>query len=125
MKGLISNIYAIERKDERTNNSEWESYGNKMLLWHGTTAQNIVGILQSGFRIGPSNAGFNGTLFGKGVYFADTISKALVYTHNYHYHNRNKSKKVEKKYVFLCEVLLGTMKEYVSPTQPPKTIPGK
>ena len=63
---MISAIYAIERKDERENISEWDDYGNKMLLWHGTKAENVMGIMQTGFRIAPSDAHNTGTMFGQG-----------------------------------------------------------
>jgi hypothetical protein len=53
IKGLISNIFAIERREEREKISSWDKHGNKMLLWHGTKAENMVGILQTGFRISP------------------------------------------------------------------------
>lgn len=129
MKGLISNIFAIERQNERDNISNFDKHGNKMLLWHGTKPENIVGILQTGFRIAPPNSNHTGSMFGQGVYFADMVSKALNYTNYYHhynyYGNDDKKKKMDKKYLFLCEVALGNMKEYIRATNPPKNIPGK
>jgi hypothetical protein len=112
-KGLISNIFAIERKEERENISKWDKHGNKMLLWHGTKAENMVGILQTGFRISPPEASQTGNHFGKGLYFADNFSKSYQYTHNYsnHYYYHNQKKKMPKKYLLLCEVALGKMKE--------------
>ena len=85
IKGLISNIFAIERKEERENISEYDKYGNKMLLWHGTTAANIVGILQTGFRIAPPDSNHTGSMFGRGIYFADMFSKSIGYTHRRYY----------------------------------------
>lgn len=114
IKGLISNLFAIERKDERENISQWDTNGNKMLLWHGTKAENMVGILQTGFRISPPEAYSSGNLLGNGVYFADTFSKCYAYTHNHysHYHGQQNNKiKKPKKYALLCEVALGKMKE--------------
>lgn len=112
IKGLISNIFAIERREERENISKWDKHGNKMLLWHGTKAENMVGILQTGFRISPPESSQTGNLFGNGLYFADMFSKSYNYTHNYNYGYRNKpNSKKPKKYVLLCEVALGKMKE--------------
>lgn len=118
IKGLISNIFAIERRDERENISKWDKHGNKMLLWHGTKAENMVGILQTGFRISPPESSQTGTLFGNGLYFADTFSKCYNYTHSFGYYNYNRrnrqNAKKPKKYVLLCEVALGKMKEVAS-----------
>lgn len=102
-------MFAIERKDERQNISKWDDKGNKMMLWHGTKAENIIGILQSGFRIAPDEAYRTGDILGNGVYFADTFGKALNYTDSY-YSARYKSYH-PKLYLFLCEVALGKMKE--------------
>lgn len=113
-KNLISNIYAIERKGEKDLSQKWSTKGNKMLLWHGTKGENLVGILQNGFRIAPSDARKTGSMFGEGIYFADIFNKALQYsqTNNFHRFNRDlKKTKPSKRYVFLCEVNLGKMKK--------------
>jgi hypothetical protein len=112
-KTNIVNIYAVERLGERENIKTWDKIGNKMLLWHGTKPENIVGILQTGFRIAPACAESTGAMFGPGVYFTDLFSKAYNYTsgnqfHTYGGFGQNKKKvKAPKKYVFLCEVALG------------------
>ena len=66
MNRFIANIFAIERQDERENISKWEKYGNKMMLWHGTKPENLIGILQTGFRIAPPDVSRTGSLFGEG-----------------------------------------------------------
>lgn len=110
-KTSISNVYAVERIGERENIKTWDKIGNKMLLWHGTKPENIVGILQTGFRIAPACAETTGAMFGPGVYFTDLFSKSYNYTTGVNYHgfgNQQKNKiKPPKKYVFLCEVALG------------------
>ena len=53
--------------------------GNDMLLWHGSRISNFVGILSSGLRIAPPEAPSSGYLYGKGLYFADMLSKSLMY----------------------------------------------
>lgn len=70
-RNFISSIYCVERKDERENIKNWDEYGNKILLWHGTKKENLVGIMQTGFRIAPPSASSSGSMFGEGVYFAD------------------------------------------------------
>lgn len=126
---LIANIYAADRRSERGVGGKWAKLPNKMLLWHGTRGENLIGILQTGFRIAPSDASRTGSLFGEGIYFADTFSKSFQYANTSNNHmwgfrnnrkfgseDNNKPVKKAKKYMFLCEVSLGTMKVLTSPT---------
>jgi len=56
--------------------------GNKQqLLWHGSRVSNFVGILSQGLRITQTEAPVTGYMFGKGVYFADLVSKSANYCH--------------------------------------------
>ncbi len=57
-----------------------EPIGNKVLLWHGSRLTNYVGILSQGLRIAPPEAPVTGYMFGKGVYFADAVSKVRAHT---------------------------------------------
>lgn len=74
-----------------------------MLLWHGSRLTNYVGILSQGLRIAPPEAPSTGYMFGKGVYFADMVSKSA----NYCYTNPNSNIGC----MILCEVALGDMNE--------------
>ena len=65
-KDFIAAVYAVERPNERENIKQHYDKGNKMLLWHGTRKENLVGIMQTGFRIAPSNAARTGSMFGEG-----------------------------------------------------------
>eukprot|EP00922_Rhytidocystis_sp_ex-Travisia-forbesii_P045177 GHVS01067348.1.p1 GENE.GHVS01067348.1~~GHVS01067348.1.p1 ORF type:complete len:1044 (+),score=135.20 GHVS01067348.1:265-3396(+) len=53
--------------------------GNRVLLWHGSRLTNWVGILSNGLRIAPPEAPSTGYMFGKGLYFADVVSKSANY----------------------------------------------
>ncbi|KAG2049839.1 PARP-domain-containing protein [Suillus hirtellus] len=53
--------------------------GDRMLLWHGSRTTNFAGILKQGLRIAPPEAPVTGYMFGKGVYFADVMSKSAGY----------------------------------------------
>ncbi|KAH7930598.1 PARP-domain-containing protein [Leucogyrophana mollusca] len=53
--------------------------GDRMLLWHGSRTTNFAGILKQGLRIAPPEAPVTGYMFGKGVYFADMMSKSANY----------------------------------------------
>ena len=52
---------------------------NRMLLWHGSRTSNFAGILSQGLRIAPPEAPVTGYMFGKGIYFADMVSKSANY----------------------------------------------
>ncbi|RPD56226.1 PARP-domain-containing protein [Lentinus tigrinus ALCF2SS1-6] len=57
--------------------------GERLLLWHGSRTTNFAGILKQGLRIAPPEAPVTGYMFGKGVYFADMMSKSANYCHAY------------------------------------------
>ena len=73
----IDQIYKICRSGEE--DQFIKSIGNEMLLWHGSRLTNYVGILSQGLRIAPPEAPSTGYMFGKGVYFADMVSKSANY----------------------------------------------
>ncbi len=120
MKNLIANVYAVERREERENLKSWEKIGNRMLLWHGTRGENLIGILQTGFRIAPADARRTGSMFGEGLYFADIFNKSYQYagtTNNHYLHRGLRQAKPAKRYMFLCEVALGSPRRLLNATQ--------
>merc|ERR1712159_163902 len=86
-----------------------KSSKNSMLLRHGTKKSNVLGIMQTGFRIAPPEAYRSGNLLGDGIYFADRFGKAAEYSDisNWGYNYKQKEKYA---YIFLCEVMLGNCK---------------
>jgi len=83
----VLNAFRVERQGE-TNawlNSGYEKLGSgdRLLLWHGSRTTNFAGILKQGLRIAPPEAPVTGYMFGKGVYFADMMSKSANYCHAY------------------------------------------
>jgi poly [ADP-ribose] polymerase len=79
----VLNIYRVQRSSEK---KAWESGGyhklmdgERFLLWHGSRSTNFAGILKQGLRIAPPEAPATGYMFGKGVYFADMMSKSANY----------------------------------------------
>ena len=77
-----------------------------MLLWHGSRLANYVGILSEGLKIAPYEAPATGYMFGKGIYFADVVSKSANYC---------KPVSGNKGLMLLCEVALGSMNEKMGP----------
>eukprot|EP00048_Salpingoeca_helianthica_P025002 m.36971 g.36971 ORF g.36971 m.36971 type:complete len:569 (-) comp9749_c0_seq1:118-1824(-) len=80
-----------------------DKIGNRMLLWHGSRLANWAGILGQGLRIAPPEAPSSGYMFGKGIYFADVVSKSA----NYCFTSRDKNVGL----LLLCDVALGTTKD--------------
>ncbi|KAE8692200.1 hypothetical protein F3Y22_tig00110858pilonHSYRG00262 [Hibiscus syriacus] len=74
-----------------------------MLLWHGSRLTNFVGILSQGLRIAPPEAPATGYMFGKGVYFADLVSKSAQYCFT--------DRKNPVGFMLLSEVALGEVYE--------------
>jgi poly [ADP-ribose] polymerase len=100
---------------------------NTQLLWHGSRVSNYVGILSQGLRIAPPEAPSTGYMFGKGLYFADMVSKSANYCHV----DFKKKKSLDEDgesvdhtgILLLCEVALGkswelTAAKYVTKLDP-------
>lgn len=112
----LEEVFDLEREGEFDKYAPYrDKLKNKMLLWHGSRLTNFVGILNQGLRIAPPEAPVTGYMFGKGVYFADLVSKSAQYCY------------VDKKdpvgLMLLSEVALGEMCELKKATymeKPPK-----
>jgi len=77
----IRHIFHLERPVEAQQFEEFKDMKNQQLLWHGSRATNFLGILSQGLRIAPPEAPTTGYMFGKGIYFADMVSKSANYCH--------------------------------------------
>ncbi|EGG18391.1 poly(ADP-ribosyl)transferase [Cavenderia fasciculata] len=99
----VEDIFEVEREGEVSRFDPWKKNDNKMLLWHGSRLTNWCGIISQGLRIAPPEAPKTGYRFGKGVYFADCISKSASYCFT--------SKQSPTALMILCEVALGKMNE--------------
>ncbi|CAL9164864.1 poly [ADP-ribose] polymerase 1-like isoform X1 [Musa acuminata AAA Group] len=112
----LEEVFALEREGEFDKFApRRDTLQNKMLLWHGSRLTNFVGILSQGLRIAPPEAPATGYMFGKGIYFADLVSKSAQYCY------------VDKKdpvgLMLLSEVALGEIYELKKATymdKPPK-----
>ncbi|KAF8887759.1 PARP-domain-containing protein [Infundibulicybe gibba] len=100
IKASVMHAYRVERtgETEAWNKAGFSDLadGNRFLLWHGSRTTNFAGILKQGLRIAPPEAPVTGYMFGKGVYFADMMSKSAGYCHS-HLSNRT-------GLLLLCEV---------------------
>jgi hypothetical protein len=73
----IMGVFDIRREEEIERYRK--DLGSKMMLWHGSRLSNYVGILSEGLKIAPFEAPTTGYMFGKGIYFADIVSKSANY----------------------------------------------
>lgn len=96
---VIEDVFTIKRNGEAKKFKPFRKLSNRKLLWHGSRVTNYAGILSQGLRIAPPEAPVTGYMFGKGIYFADMVSKSA----NYCCTNSTNSKGL----VLLCEVALG------------------
>ncbi|KAM9552071.1 poly [ADP-ribose] polymerase 1 isoform 1-T1 [Salvelinus alpinus] len=99
----VEEIFKIVREGEYQQYRPFQDLPNRQLLWHGSRATNYAGILSQGLRIAPPEAPVTGYMFGKGVYFADMVSKSANYCHT--------SQSDPTGLLLLGEVALGNMHE--------------
>ncbi|XP_067841290.1 poly [ADP-ribose] polymerase 1 [Heptranchias perlo] len=99
----VMEIFKIKREGEDQRFGPFSDLHNRQLLWHGSRTTNFAGILSQGLRIAPPEAPVTGYMFGKGVYFADMVSKSANYCHT--------SQAEPVGLVLLAEVALGNMYE--------------
>ncbi|KAJ7972680.1 Poly [ADP-ribose] polymerase [Quillaja saponaria] len=114
----LEEVFSLEREGEFDKFAPMrEKVGNRMLLWHGSRMTNFVGILNQGLRIAPPEAPATGYMFGKGVYFADLVSKSAQYCFT--------DKKNPVGLMLLSEVALGKVHELKKATFMEKPPEGK
>ncbi|KAJ6574326.1 PARP-domain-containing protein [Mycena capillaripes] len=99
----VQSVFRVERDVET---QAWTEAGHdqlhggeRLLLWHGSRSTNFAGILKNGLRIAPPEAPSTGYMFGRGVYFADMVSKSFNYCHS--------SLSNDTGLLLLCEVAAG------------------
>jgi len=99
----IQDVFKVHRKGESKRFKPFKQLPNRKLLWHGSRTTNYAGILSQGLRIAPPEAPVTGYMFGKGVYFADMVSKSANYC--------NTTRSNNTGLLLLCDVALGEMYE--------------
>jgi poly [ADP-ribose] polymerase len=114
----LQDVLSVKRNGEEQKYSKYKDLHNKKLLWHGSRSTNFMGILSQGLRIAPPEAPATGYMFGKGVYFADMVSKSA----NYCFANNSNN----IGFMLLSEVALGNTYELLhSDSSLPQTLPPK
>ncbi|KAJ7071556.1 poly polymerase catalytic domain-containing protein [Mycena amicta] len=109
IKPKVLNAFRVERAAETDawNKAGYDKlgHGERLLLWHGSRSTNFTGILSQGLRIAPPEAPVTGYMFGKGVYFADMMSKSAGYCYAHLSHGTG--------VMLLCEVAAKPFHELV------------
>lgn len=101
----IDEIFKLSRRHEE---EPLTNLHNRYLLWHGSFLSNFASILRHGLRIAPNEVPRLGKKFGKGVYFADMISKSTKFCVT--------GKENRTGLILLCEVALGDVDECIETT---------
>ncbi|KAH8362007.1 hypothetical protein KR084_000200 [Drosophila pseudotakahashii] len=99
----IIDVFKVTRQGEARRYKPFKKLHNRKLLWHGSRLTNFVGILSHGLKIAPPEAPPSGYMFGKGIYFADMVSKSANYCCT--------SQQNSTGLMLLSEVALGDMME--------------
>ncbi|UYV80414.1 PARP1 [Cordylochernes scorpioides] len=99
----IQDVFKVSRHTETKRFKPFLKLPNHKLLWHGSRITNFAGILSQGLRIAPPEAPSTGYMFGKGLYFADMVSKSANYCCT--------SPSNPYGLLMLCRVALGSMYE--------------
>lgn len=101
----IDDIFKLSRRGEEERFEPFEQLRNRYLLWHGSFLSNFASILRHGLRIAPNDVPRLGKKFGKGLYFADMISKSTKFCVT--------GEENRAGLILLCEVALGDVDECV------------
>ncbi|ULT88157.1 hypothetical protein L3Y34_007397 [Caenorhabditis briggsae] len=75
----VQMILEISPKESTQKFEPFLNDSNQKFLWHGTKATNLMSILKNGFLVDPPSACRNGSLFGSGIYLADSFEKSTHY----------------------------------------------
>lgn len=103
----VQTVYAV---DIASMTSAFDTRGKKLSgrihqLWHGTKSQNILSILKVGLIIPPYDSSFcAGRMFGNGLYFAPSSTKALQYSTGGIHHS---GPMANSCFMFLADVAVG------------------
>ena len=102
---IITNIFEIiDNKKEKTLLSKKTENNLRVLLFHGTKTQNLLGILSKGLIIAPIESMSSGSRFGNGIYLSDSFNKSIGYSGSYNYFGTGTNK--DKKYVLIVDTIL-------------------
>lgn len=98
----VVDVFKVKRACEYVRSRKYKQLDNRQMLWHGSKLSNFASILSKGLRVAPKQAPQTGHMFGKGIYFADMVSKSANYCSTRYGSNLG--------LMLLCDVALGKMR---------------
>lgn len=109
----VKNIWRMKVKGQRAKHVDtMKKVGKITPLFHGSRSANILGICKSGLLLRPPGVYITGSMFGNGLYFADSSSKSEQYsTSRFGGGGRGNS---DTFFMFVADVALGKIKKYQS-----------
>ena len=121
---VVRDIYEIDKPSETLRFKPFESkLHNKCLLWHGFRNQQVASVLREGIRLPHPKSSQAGFMFGKGIYFSDCFSKAMLQCGLSNGSSDDHDGSPQVAYVLLAEVALGDMHKQFSPHQFKRSAP--
>ena len=108
----IKNIFKITESINDINFNP-NNFKKRYILFHGTKAENILGILSEGLKISPAQAKFTGSSYGEGIYLSDAYNVSIYYTKNQLFlkNDIKKENENERTFMLLVEAALGENKK--------------
>ncbi len=108
-------MYRVTDSRSRDEEGIFSGINDHRLMFHGTTPGNLVNIMETGLHVPSIHQILNGTTLGKGIYFADCITKSFQYclkTRSLSGHGNSHLPAAKNKhaYILVCEVALGRSK---------------
>lgn len=100
----ILEIFRISKEYSDSDNNFFNNIIDHKLLVHGSRTANFMGILSSGLRLPHPSQVSNGSVLGRGIYFADVVTKSFNYCNVESTNNIG--------YIILCEVALGDKPDF-------------
>lgn len=118
----VANIWRIGVAGQRKKHApSMKEVGNIKPLFHGSGPQNILGICKHGLLMRPPGVYITGSMFGNGLYFADSASKSEQYSFG---RFGGGSGRGTTYFMFVADVALGKIMKYrsaqTSLTKPPR-----
>jgi len=117
----VVNLWRLNVKGQERHVKTMKEVGNVKPLFHGSRPANILGICKHGLLLRPPGAIVTGSMFGNGLYFADSSSKSEQYSFG---RFGGGSGRGNTYFMFVADVALGKIKEYLSAqmslTRPPR-----
>ena len=107
----IKNIFKITESMNDINFNP-KNFKKRYIFFHGTKAENILGILSEGLKISPAQAKFTGNSYGEGIYLSDSYNVSIQYSkRDFFLFRRRKeddpNNNDDKTFILLVEAALG------------------